>query len=60
MLLCTVALHMPTEGTADSWFTPGRIGIALALLQLPFWVGPCAVLQAGHHSSWQGFIIRRS
>jgi hypothetical protein len=38
MLLATIMLNFPTEGTADAWLTPGRLSVMLALLQLPFWV----------------------
>ena len=34
MLLATVKLNFPTEGTADEWITPERIGLALAILQV--------------------------
>jgi hypothetical protein len=38
MLLATIMLNFPTEGTADAWLTPGRLSVMLALLQLPFWI----------------------
>ena len=38
VLLSTAILAFPTDGTADAWITPDRIGIALACMQVPFWV----------------------
>ena len=38
MLLATIMLNFPTEGTADAWITPERIGFGLVVLQLPFWI----------------------
>ena len=34
MLVSTIMLNFPTEGTADEWITPERIGLALAILQV--------------------------
>lgn len=38
MLVSTVVLNFPTEGTADAWITRDRIGFGLVVLQLPFWI----------------------
>ena len=34
VLLSTAILAFPTDGTADAWITPDRIGIALACMQV--------------------------
>eukprot|EP01052_Picozoa_sp_SAG31_P059386 SAG31_NODE_18693_length_626_cov_1.250474_1_plen_187_part_10 len=37
MLVSTSILNFPTAGTADDFITPFRVGMFLAIIQMPFW-----------------------
>eukprot|EP01052_Picozoa_sp_SAG31_P009254 SAG31_NODE_483_length_15042_cov_28.867764_3_plen_299_part_00 len=38
VMISTILLKFPTLGTKDEWITPTTVTIALAIVQVPFWI----------------------